>query len=96
MRGSVFQPVLRRWRERNPALYSAKGCKECDGTGYSGRLAVYEMMVTDGPIKRLVQTRALVSDIAAAALANGMRTLKQDGIEKVLAGLTDMAQIRAI
>jgi type II secretory ATPase GspE/PulE/Tfp pilus assembly ATPase PilB-like protein len=88
--------VLKRWREQKPALYSANGCKECDGTGYGGRLAVYELMVTDAPIRRLIQTRALVSDIAAAALANSMRTLKQDGIEKVLAGLTDMAQIRAI
>jgi type II secretory ATPase GspE/PulE/Tfp pilus assembly ATPase PilB-like protein len=53
-------------------------------------------MVIDAQVKRLVQTRAPVSDISAAALASGMRTLKQDGIEKVLAGHTDMHQVRAV
>jgi type II secretory ATPase GspE/PulE/Tfp pilus assembly ATPase PilB-like protein len=53
-------------------------------------------MVADATVKRLVQTRAPVSEIAASALAAGMRTLKQDGIEKVLRGLTDMTQVRAL
>ena len=88
--------VLKRWRAQKPALHAPKGCKECDGSGYHGRIAVYELMVTDAPMKRLIQKRALVSDIAAAAQANGMRTLKQDGIDKVLAGHTDMSQVRAV
>jgi len=88
--------VLKRWRAQKPVLYQPKGCKECDRSGYQGRIAVYELMVTDAPVKRLIQKRALVSEIAAAALGNGMRTLKQDGIEKVLAGQTDMAQVRAV
>jgi type II secretory ATPase GspE/PulE/Tfp pilus assembly ATPase PilB-like protein len=53
-------------------------------------------MVADAAVKRLVQNRAPVSEILAAALAAGMRTLKQDGIEKVLHGLTDITQIRAL
>ena len=88
--------VLAQWRAGKPVLHAPKGCKECDGSGYRGRMAVYELMVTDAAVKRLIQTRALVSDISAAALANGMHTLKQDGIEKVLAGHTDMSQVRAI
>ena len=88
--------VLQRWRAQKPVLYAAKGCKECDRTGYSGRAAVYELMVADAPVKRLIQKRALVSDVTAAALAAGMRTLKQDGIEKVLVGDTDMTQVRAL
>jgi type II secretory ATPase GspE/PulE/Tfp pilus assembly ATPase PilB-like protein len=88
--------VLKRWRARKPVLYAPKGCKQCDGTGYHERIAVYELMVTDSPVKRLIQKRALVSEIAETALANGMRTLKQDGIEKVLAGYTDISQVRAI
>ena len=90
------EAVLNRWREQKPTIYLPKGCKECDGTGYHGRIAVYELMVTDATVKGLIQKRAAVSDIAGAALANGMRTLKQDGIEKMIAGQTDMAQVRAL
>lgn len=73
-----------------------KGCKECDRTGYKGRMAVYELMVADAAVKRLIQTRAPITDISAAAQANGMRTLKQDGIDKVLQGHTDMHQVRGL
>jgi type II secretory ATPase GspE/PulE/Tfp pilus assembly ATPase PilB-like protein len=53
-------------------------------------------MLADAPIKRLIQAGAPVSDIAASAIKAGMRTLKQDGIDKVLKGHTDMQQVRAI
>ena len=88
--------MLRRWREQKVTLYQPKGCKECDQTGYKGRLPVYELMVADAAVKRLIQTRSPVAEIAAAALAGGMRTLKQDGIEKVMKGHTDMQQVRAV
>jgi len=88
--------VLRKWREQKITLYQAKGCKECDRTGYKGRLPVYELMVADTGVKRLIQTRAPVAEIAAAALASGMRTLKQDGIDKVTKGHTDMHQVRGV
>ncbi|HTM62577.1 MAG TPA: ATPase, T2SS/T4P/T4SS family [Burkholderiales bacterium] len=90
------ESVLKRWRAQKPVLYLPKGCEQCDRTGYSGRIAVYELMVADAQVKRLIQKRSVVSEVAAAALANGMRTLKQDGIEKVLAGHTDMTQVRAV
>jgi type II secretory ATPase GspE/PulE/Tfp pilus assembly ATPase PilB-like protein len=47
-------------------------------------------------VKKLIQERARVAEIVATALAEGMRTLKQDGIEKVLQGITDMKQVRAV
>ena len=88
--------VLRKWREQKVTLFQPKGCKECDQTGYKGRLPVYELMVADAGVKRLIQTRSPVAEIAAAALANGMRTLKQDGIDKVMKGDTDMPQVRTV
>ena len=96
--GTSLEPdaVLARWRQDKPTLHQAKGCKECDRTGYKGRLAIYELMVAVPAVKRLIQTRAPLSDIAAAALDNGMRTLKQDGINKVLRGFTDMREVRAV
>src|SRR6185295_16133336 len=95
--GTSLEPdaVLTRWRHDKPSLHQAKGCKECDRTGYKGRLAIYELMVAVPAVKRLIQTRAPLSDIAAAALDNGMRTLK-DGINKVLRGFTDMREVRAV
>jgi type II secretory ATPase GspE/PulE/Tfp pilus assembly ATPase PilB-like protein len=97
--GTQLEPdkQLKKWRGHGKvALYEAKGCKACDRTGYRGRLAVYELMATDAALKRLIQTRAPIADIAAAALANGMRTLKQDGMDRVLKGDTDLRQARAL
>jgi len=90
--------VLRTWRSqpRGIVLYRAKGCSKCDRTGYKGRMGIYELLVANAAIKRLVQTRAPVQEIAAAAIANGMRTLKQDGIDKVIRGLTDLQQVRTV
>ena len=88
--------LLRKWRQAKINMFRAKGCPECDHTGYKGRIPVYELMAADPAVKRLIQTRAPVADIAAAAAENGMRTLKQDGIDKVLEGLTDMQQVRAV
>jgi type II secretory ATPase GspE/PulE/Tfp pilus assembly ATPase PilB-like protein len=90
------QKLLRKWRGAKINMHRAKGCAECDRTGYKGRIAVYELMEADAAVKRLIQTRAPVTEIAAAAARNGMRTLKQDGIDKVLEGLTDMHQVRAV
>jgi len=90
------QKLVRTWRHAKVNMFRAKGCAECDQTGYKGRIPVYELMVADARVKRLIQTRAPVADIAAAAAENGMRTLKQDGIDKVLEGMTDMQQVRAV
>jgi type II secretory ATPase GspE/PulE/Tfp pilus assembly ATPase PilB-like protein len=90
--------VVLGWRSqpKGITLYRAKGCPRCDRTGYKGRLGLYELLVADNTVKRLVQSRAPVSEIAAAATANGMRTLKQDGIDKVVQGSTDMNQVRTV
>jgi type II secretory ATPase GspE/PulE/Tfp pilus assembly ATPase PilB-like protein len=90
--------VLHKWRasQTRLALYRAKGCTRCDRTGYKGRIAVYELLVADAAVKRLVQTRAPVPEIAAAAAAKGLRTLKQDAIDKVILGLTDLHQVRTV
>ncbi|MBM3346252.1 MAG: hypothetical protein FJY55_07150 [Betaproteobacteria bacterium] len=57
---------------------------------------MYELLVADGRIKRLVQSKAPMTELKAAATAVGMRTLKQDGNERVLLGPTDMHQVRAV
>jgi len=77
-------------------LYKAVGCKKCDNTGYKGRIGLYELMEGTPGIKRNIQDRARVVQMFATALEDGMRTLKQDGIEKVLKGITDIKQVRAV
>jgi type II secretory ATPase GspE/PulE/Tfp pilus assembly ATPase PilB-like protein len=75
-------------------LYRAKGCERCDNTGYVGRMAVYELLVADATVKRLVQKRAPVTEIAEGA--GGMRTLKRDAADKIMEGLIDMQQLRTV
>ena len=77
-------------------LYRAKGGDCCNNTGYKGRVGLHELLIASDPIKKLIQEHARVAEILAACLEEGMRTLKMDGIEKVLQGITDMAQVRAV
>lgn len=77
-------------------FHRAKGCEKCKQTGYKGRLGLHELLVADDNIKRMIQEHARVAEIFAASVENGMRTLKMDGMEKVMLGLTDLKQVRAV
>ena len=76
-------------------LYRAQGCDKCSG-GYKGRVGLHELMVGTDPVKKLIQEHARVAQLFTAALEDGMLTLKMDGIEKVLSGITDMKQVRVV
>ena len=77
-------------------LHQAKGCEVCGNTGYKGRVGLHELLMGTDIIKKNIQEHARVAQMLATALENGMRTLKQDGIEKVLMGITDIKQVRAV
>ncbi len=77
-------------------LYSCAGCEACDGTGYKGRVGLHELLMGTDQIKKNIQEHARVAEMLATALDTGMRTLKQDGIEKILMGITDIHQVRAV
>jgi type II secretory ATPase GspE/PulE/Tfp pilus assembly ATPase PilB-like protein len=77
-------------------IHTAKGCDVCGNTGYKGRLGLHELLIGTDRIKKNIQEHARVAEMFATALEDGMRTLKQDGIEKVLQGITDMQQVRAV
>ena len=77
-------------------LYRARGCPACGGCGYAGRIGLHELMIGSDACKQRILRRAPVDELLASALDDGMRTLKMDGIEKVLAGLTDMRQVRQV
>jgi type IV pilus assembly protein PilB len=75
------------------SLYRAGGCRSCAGTGYRGRLALTEVMLVTERIERLTVERAPASEIAKVAMAEGMTTLREDGVLKVAAGLTTVDEV---
>jgi type II secretory ATPase GspE/PulE/Tfp pilus assembly ATPase PilB-like protein len=77
-------------------LYEKVGCDKCSGTGYRGRVGLHELLIGTDKVKKSIQDHAHVAELLALALEEGMRTLKQDGIEKVLGGITDIHQVRAV
>ncbi len=80
-------------RRRNVELYRAVGCDQCRGTGYLGRLAIHELLVGSPAIKTMIVQRESGARLHDAAVDEGMRTLRQDGIAKVFRGETDIQQI---
>ena len=76
-------------------LYAPVGCDACNG-GYKGRLGLHELMAGTDRVKALLQNHARVAQLLAAALEDGMLTLKMDGIEKVLMGITDIKTVRSV
>ena len=71
-------------------LYRPKGCGKCNDSGYTGRMAVHELLEGTDEIKHLIQIKSNMIDIREQARSDGMTTLKQDGIQKVFKGLTDI------
>lgn len=78
-----------------PQLWRRMGCRHCDGSGYKGRLGIHELMMSDDAIRSHIRQRESAQEIRASALAAGMKTLRQDGIDKVLQGLTDVHEVLA-
>ena len=77
-------------------LYEPVGCMRCGNTGYQGRLGLYEVMPLNDEIRAMVIERRSVSEIAASAARTGMRTMRDDGIEKVRRGLTSLAEVARV
>ena len=74
-------------------FYEGKGCEECKHTGYKGRTAIYEILVVDNEIRNLIMARKSADIIKKAAVKRGMRTLRQDGWEKIKKGVTTPAEV---
>ena len=77
-------------------LYRPKGCEKCNLSGYSGRMGIHEMMEGTPKIKKMIKKQSTSEELFKQANEEGMFTLKQDGILKVLQGFTDMSEVRRI
>jgi type II secretory ATPase GspE/PulE/Tfp pilus assembly ATPase PilB-like protein/putative methionine-R-sulfoxide reductase with GAF domain len=102
--GGEQQKLLDSWTEAYGKDGSLKmyrvnasgGCDKCKNTGYKGRVGLHELLIADEAVKKLIQERARVAEIFTTAVAGGMRTLKMDGMEKILMGLTDLKMVRSV
>ena len=95
-RAPMAMPVpnkLSRWFPTAEGMYRAVGCKECGNTGYRGRLAIMEIMVTDAEVERRITASESTERIADAARKGGMRTMWDSGVDHVLAGDTDLEEL---
>jgi type II secretory ATPase GspE/PulE/Tfp pilus assembly ATPase PilB-like protein len=77
-------------------LYRGKGCETCNQTGLKGRVALHELLCGSDELRNLIQNRAKTAEMLSLAIKEGMVTLVQDGIGKVLAGVTTYDQVRAV
>jgi type IV pilus assembly protein PilB len=74
-------------------VHEPVGCVRCNGTGYRGRIGIYEVMVLTDEVDALILRKASSDEIAAAAVAGGMRRLRDDGLEKVRQGITSIPEV---
>jgi type IV pilus assembly protein PilB len=79
--------------EAPPTIYRAAGCELCDHQGYSGRIAVMELLKMDEDLDELVARRATAREIRTLALAKGFRPLAEDAIQRVLEGVTSLDEV---
>jgi type IV pilus assembly protein PilB len=90
---SVSDAVLADHGLEGAEPFEAVGCSRCGNTGYRGRVGVYEVMTVTTPIRALILERASVDEMVAVAVAEGMRRLRDDGLQKVRDGLTSIAEV---
>jgi type IV pilus assembly protein PilB len=74
-------------------VYTPVGCPQCFGTGYRGRLGLYEVLVLDEELREMVAAGGSALDIQRAARAKGVTSLRDDGVEKVLSGVTSHLEL---
>ncbi|MFH0772071.1 MAG: type II secretion system ATPase GspE [Candidatus Omnitrophota bacterium] len=74
-------------------FYKGKGCDECKYTGYKGRVGIFELMVPNDELRALIVAKASSGEIRKVALKNGMKTMQEDGLERVKLGITTLEEV---
>ncbi|MFH1859655.1 MAG: GspE/PulE family protein [bacterium] len=87
------QELLDELKIENQKFFKPRGCQECGETGYKGRTGLFELLAVSDEIEELVANRVTDRELREKAIALGMKTLKEDGIEKALAGITSLEEI---
>ncbi|HEX7481440.1 MAG TPA: ATPase, T2SS/T4P/T4SS family [Polyangiales bacterium] len=92
----IHSPRELRDKPPRPTFYRPAGCELCVGTGYRGRVGIYEMLVVDEPIRREILNNSDSKSITRAAAERGMVTLRVDGTRQVMAGATSLEEVLAM
>jgi general secretion pathway protein E len=74
-------------------LYRGEGCEQCMGTGYRGRTGIFELLIVDDDIRALIAKNVPTNVIKKTAVEKGMDTLREDGIKKVMEGITTLEEV---
>lgn len=91
--------ILKRWglKEREGIVfYRGRGCEACKGTGYRGRTGIFELMIIDDEIKEMIISSISTVALKKKAQEKGMRLLREDGLDKVLAGITSVEEVARV
>jgi type II secretory ATPase GspE/PulE/Tfp pilus assembly ATPase PilB-like protein len=94
--GTLYWDQLGIKQDNTFRLARGKGCEVCNRSGFKGRVALHELLLGSSDIKRMIQQKARTEDMLNTALGEGMTTLMQDGIQKVLQGLTTFKEVKAV
>jgi type II secretory ATPase GspE/PulE/Tfp pilus assembly ATPase PilB-like protein len=79
--------------KENVKVYRGKGCSACSQTGFKGRCGIYELLVIDDSIRELILKKTTAQEICDQGRKKGMRTLREDGWDKVIKGVTTVEEI---
>ena len=90
---NVSEAVLAEHGLAGAEPFEPVGCSRCGDTGYRGRVGVYEVMTVSEPIRAMILERASVDEMVEVAIAEGMQRMRDDGLAKVRAGLTSIAEV---
>jgi type II secretory ATPase GspE/PulE/Tfp pilus assembly ATPase PilB-like protein len=95
---TVYKEWVRTYGNERGQLtfYKPVGCDKCGDSGFKGRCGLHELLIANDKIKKLIQEHARVAEILGQCLEDGMRTLKQDGMEKCLSGITHIKEVRSV
>ena len=77
----------------NATIYHGAGCADCKGTGYRGRIGIFEIFLIDDQVRNLIFDQVPATELRTKARELGMRTLREDGLRKVAAGLTTLSEV---
>ena len=82
--------------KRNTKIYKGSGCKSCDDTGYKGRTAIFELLPVTSAIKKLITSNANDMEIREVAFREGLVTLRQAAVAKMLEGVTTVDEVFSV
>lgn len=89
----LSQKLLDKYSLQDCTVYGPKGCKSCRNRGFSGRVPIFEIMTVDEEIQQMIERREDALKIKNALIKKGMKTLREDGLDKVRAGLTSLNEV---